>query len=473
MKTVPQSNNVVKQVLKLVEGHRAAFGQERVYLRGMGLVIGELLAFGQHRVTDLLRALGCTQEDWSAWYRVFQEPGRFVEEEAGAILLRETLVEVGVEDLYTVAIDSTSVARDSQKMEGTSWLKCPRNPAWMISIHRAQRFLNGSWLTPLVNGFSRAIPLRFLPAFTEKAVTKAHEPQKEQVVGVEFVQWVRRQLDAAGRRVQIILCLADGSYDKVDFWLGLPGEVVALVRTAKNRALCFFPTAYAGKGRRRVYGDPAPAPQDYLHHQVGWKSVRLTVRGHSRRMVYRVEGPFLRRTMAGVPLMLLCVRGQSWTRAQRSKRRQPCFYLVNARLKDGQWQLPLPVETLLAWAWQRWELEVVHREVKSRFGLGDKQCFHPLAAVTSVQWSAWVYALLMLVGYRTYALAPVSRLTAWQRHPRRYSLTTLLDQSRLELSTDPLFSPLLSSSPRNWLELEAFLSRFCFALRDPLPPLPP
>jgi hypothetical protein len=473
MKTVPQSGEVVKAILKLVERHRAAFGQERVYLRGMGLVLGELLTFGQHRVTDLLRALGCTQEDWSAWYRVFQEPGRFVEEKAAAILLGETLKEVGTEALYVVGIDSTNVARDSQKMEGTSWLKCPRNPPWMISIHRAQRFLNGSWLTPLANGFSRAIPLRFLPAFTEKAVTKAHEPHKEHLAGTAFVQWVRCQLDAADRALQTILCLADGSYDKPDFWLGLPTGVVALVRTAKNRALCHFPSAYAGKGRRRLYGDPAPAPQAYLHHKDGWKTVRLTVRGHTRRMVYRVEGPFLRRTMAAVPLMLVCVRGQYWTHAQRSKRRQPCFYLVNAVFKDGQWQLPLPVETLLAWAWQRWELEVVHREVKSCFGLGDKQCFHPLAAVASVQWSAWVYALLMLVGYRTFALSPVPRLSAWQRHPRRYSLTTLLDQSRLELSTDPHFSSLLSSSPRNWLELEALLSRFCFALRNPLPPLPP
>lgn len=293
MKTVPQREPLVKQILKLVERHRAAFGQERVYLRGMGMVIGELLAFGQHRVTDLLRGLGCTGEDWSAWYRVFQEPGRFVEEGAGAILLRETLTEVEPEDLYTIAVDCTSVARDSQTMEGTSWLKCPRNPPWKISIHRAQRFLNGSWLTPLANGFSRAIPLRFLPAFTEKAVTKAHEAQKEQVVGVAFVQWVRCQLDALGRSLQIILCLADGSYDKPDFWLGLPLGVVALVRTAKNRALCYFPTAYSGKGRRRLYGDPAPAPQTYLQHQDGWKSTSVTVRGHTRRMTYRVEGPFL------------------------------------------------------------------------------------------------------------------------------------------------------------------------------------
>lgn len=473
MKTVPQSREVVKQVLKLVEVHRAAFGQERVYLRGMGLVLGELLAFGQHRITDLLRGIGCAGEDWSAWYRLFQQPGRFDEERAGAILVQETMKEVEADGLYVVGVDTTTVARDSQKMEGTSWLKCPRNPAWMPGIHRAQRFLNGSWFTPLVNGLSRAIPLRFLPAFTEKAVTVTHPPQKEHAVGITFVQWVRRQLDGAGRNLQTLLCLADGSYDKPDFWLGLPANTVALVRTAKNRALCCFPAAYMGRGRRRIYGDPAPAPQAYLQDKNGWKTLQVTVRGHTRRMVYRIEGPFLRRTMAAVPLMLICVRGQSWTRAQRAKRRQPCFYVVNAQCKQGTWQLPLPIETLLAWAWQRWELEVVHREVKSILGLGDKQCFHPLAAVTSVQWSAWVYSLLMLVGFRTYSFAPVPRLTAWQRHPRRYSLNLLLDQSRLELTTDPLFSPLFSSSSRNWLDLEATLARFCFALRDSPSSLPP
>jgi hypothetical protein len=42
--------------------------------------------------------------------------------------------------------------------------------------------------------------------------------------------------------------------------------------------------------------------------------------------------------------------------------------------------------------WPRWELEVAHREGKSGFGIGDKQGWNPRAAVTSVQWSAWLYS---------------------------------------------------------------------------------
>ena len=43
-------------MMQLLELHRSVFGQERVYLRAVLLVLGELFAFKGHRVTDLLRA---------------------------------------------------------------------------------------------------------------------------------------------------------------------------------------------------------------------------------------------------------------------------------------------------------------------------------------------------------------------------------------------------------------------------------
>src|SRR5207253_1415239 len=81
---------------------------------------------------------------------------------------------------------------------------------------------------------------------------------------------------------------------------------------------------------------------------------------------------------------------------------------------------PRPVGTLFFWAWQREELEVAHREVISGFGLGDKQCFNPLAAVASVQWSAWICSVLLLAAYRTWGLTRHPRTTAkwWPGAPR-------------------------------------------------------
>jgi hypothetical protein len=455
MEKLPQNTSLVKEMLKLFMACREAFSQERVFLRGVMLAVGELLTTGTHHVTEVLRALQLSKEDWTAWYRLLSKPGRFKEAEAGRVLVQQTLAMQSSEQPYIVGIDCTGVPRTSYQVEGSGWAKCPRNPAWKVGIHRAQRFLNLSYLAQLEEGYSRAIPLRFLTAFPEKAVRKVTAATLEQEAGVAALTWVRGELGEDG---PALLALADGSYDKPDFWLNLPSKTHALVRTAKNRVLKYLPPVHTGRGRPRKYGERAPAPQDYLQERAGWQHMQVPVRGHKRRMLARVEGPFVREKMSSFPLLLLCVRGQSWKQAGRNKRREPVFYLVNAVLRDGTWQLPYPLEMLLTWAWQRWELEVVHREVKSGFGLGDKQCFSPSAAVTSVQWSAWVYSLLSLAAYRVYGAAYCpKRHTAWERRPRRLTLRFLLDTVRLELATSPLFAWLSPAAPTNWPKLEANL----------------
>ncbi|HSK83314.1 MAG TPA: hypothetical protein VK902_07890 [Rubrobacter sp.] len=45
--------------------------------------------------------------------------------------------------------------------------------------------------------------------------------------------------------------------------------------------------------------------------------------------------------------------------------------------EGGEWVLPYPAHELLTWAWQRWEVEVCHREMKSGFGLGEAQWLGP------------------------------------------------------------------------------------------------
>jgi len=54
------------------------------------------------------------------------------------------------------------------------------------------------------------------------------------------------------------------------------------------------------------------------------------------------------------------------------------LHLVSASFHQSaheEWTLPYPVEELLSWAWQRAEVEVCHREMKSGFGLRETQCW--------------------------------------------------------------------------------------------------
>jgi hypothetical protein len=178
------------------------------------------------------------------------------------------------------------------------------------------------------------------------------------------------------------------------------------------------------------------------------------VRGKVRHLQYRLQAPVLRKGAADTPLLLIVVRGKSNART----RREPLPFLVNAAQNEaGEWVLPLPLETLLFWAWQRWEIEVAHRELKSNFGLGEKQCWHPKGAVLSVQWSAWLYALLLLAGYRTWGLSSPSPVPSrWWTGAPRWSLNTLWRAYRAALWGSHEFRAFHYLSLDDYTEIPAF-----------------
>lgn len=458
--TVPQDSPLVNHLLQLLALHRPLFSQERIYQRVVALVFAELFTFGRHTVTQLLMTLGLNEWDWSAWYRLFSAE-RFDVEGAAQVLFEQTLQYVPADGVYVVAGDGTQVPRSSQRMEGSSWLHCLLTPVFKRGIHRAQRWFNGSWLLPPEEGYSRAMPLRWLPAFPEKAVRQISAACREWQAALQFLSWLRDQLAAQGRSQQPILMLADGSYDTVELWKALPSGVILLARSAKNRRLHYLPTPSSGRGRRPKYGERAPTPQQIWQDQdTPWQSTTLLIRGRRRRLQYHVSGPLLRYGAPDTPLFLIVVRGQTYSQHGRRKRREPVPYLVNAiQNANGEWVLPLPIDTLLFWAWQRWEVEVCHRELKSSLGLGDKQCFNPHAAILSVQWTAWVYALLLLAAYQTWGLCAAPPVpTRWWRGSGRWSFNTLWRAYRAELWGQPYFRPLWHPSPTNWWEKDDFLA---------------
>ena len=454
MTTIPENEQLIKHLFALLRAHRPLFKQERVYQRVVGLVLAEVFVFARHTVTQLLMSLGLTEQDWSGWYRLFSQ-GRFRVEQASEVLMAETLAHVASEEVYVVAGDGTQTPRSSRKMEGCGWLRNPRTPPFRVGIHAAQRWFNGSWLMPAEAGYSRAVPLRWLPAFTDKSQPVAHEPCPEWQAAALFVAWVRQRLDAAGRAAQSVLMVADGHYDNLNLWRALPAGVILLARSAKNRVLYELPTPPTGRGRPCRYGSRAPTPQQLWQQRHGWQPVTLLVRSRLRHLQVKVQGPYLRRGAADRPLMLIVVRGK----ANRRTRREPLPFLVNAAVNQhGQWALPLPVATLLFWAWQRWEVEVAHRELKSNFGLGHKQCWQPIAAVASTQWSAWVYAILLLAGYRTWGLTHAPAVpTRWWPGAPRWSLSTLWRAYRAAFWGSHQFRPLWSATSSDWAEKEDLL----------------
>jgi hypothetical protein len=111
------------------------------------------------------------------------------------LFFRERRPPTAPADPYVVGVDGVQIPRSSLKLAGTSWLPAPRRPICKVGIHRAQRGVPGAWLRPL----SRAIPLRFLPAFAPQAKPAPVAPQRQGEAGLAFLHGTRQELDEAGR----------------------------------------------------------------------------------------------------------------------------------------------------------------------------------------------------------------------------------------------------------------------------------
>lgn len=437
----PAARRLLPEFFALLAAHRPAFDQDRPFHRATALACGWVGGFGRHTITQTLLTLGAGEGDWSGWYRLFSTP-RFSADRLSRALLRETLPLAPADQPFVAVVDGVQVPRASRTMPGTSWLKHPATPVFRPGIHRAQRFLDLAWLpTPSATGFSRAVPLRFVPAFPPKAVPiAAHPPRTEWAAGLDELGWLRTELDRAGRGGQRLLGLGDGSFSTAAAWTALPERTDLLARCPRNRALYRLPPPHRGRGRPRLYGVRAPRPDAWLATQgPRWQRTALTVRGRTIPVSYRVAGPYLVKGAPQRPLFLLVVRGSDPRRGKR--RREATFWLVSAVQRDGRWVLPSPPAVLLAWAWQRWEVEVAHRELKTGFGLGEPQCWNPTATVLTVQWAAALYATVVLAGLRAWGLGPgpVTPPGAWWPGSGRWSLGTLWQGLRQELWGDTEF----------------------------------
>ncbi len=402
------------------------------------LSVGLLQSLGRHTITQVLQGLGRGEQDWSAAYRLFAT-ARFDLTTGRRALLARLLALVPATAPLVVVLDGTQLPRTSPRFVGVGWLKAPRTPVWRPGSHRAQRWVGLSVLLPRsAAGESRTVPLDVSPAPSPTATPwPGYPPRKEWEAGRDALRQLRTDLDAAERPEQLILAVADGSYGGAPLLNALPPGVSLLTRCAKNRALFGLPPApaVATNGRRRKYGARLPTPHTYWQDPAGWGPVPVVVRGRTIPLTVRVVGPCLVKPAPTHPLFLLAVRGIAQRRRGRLVQRDPTYWLVTAvQTGEGTWVLPLPVAELLAWAWQRWEVEVMHRELKSGFGLGQQQAWTPVAAVLVIQWVVWVYACLVLSGFLAWGWEQRGGGPRWWRG-RRWTARTVAQQARRELWT--------------------------------------
>lgn len=126
--------------------------------------------------------------------------------------------------------------------------------------------------------------------------------------------------------------------------------------------------------------------------------------------------------------------GRIHRNTQRTKKskllyRDPAYLLTT--------DLTSPVEILIQAYFDRWEIEVNHREEKSLFGVGDAQVWSKQAAPRVPQFQVAVYAMLLLASLVAYGAKRTDHyrlLPKWRKdEERRPSITDILALMREEL----------------------------------------
>jgi hypothetical protein len=458
--TAPPVPSLATTWFALLAAYRPAVRQERVFVRLIALAVAVVLGLGRQLPTRWLVTLGAG--DWTGWYRLFNRDRLHLATLHGTLVAQVLEAIPATEPVVAVAVDATQLPRTSGKLPGCGITRALRGLRWPRGLTFAQRYVGLSALLPRsAVGDSRALPLKWRLLRTAKTRPMGEEPECTEAEGARaLVGWLRGQLDASHRAAQRLLVLGDGRYSTAPFLADLPAQVTVLARCARNRALFALPVYRAtGRGRQPRYGERGPTPEATLHQTAGWRTVAVQVRGRAIPLTATVTGPWLIQGAPFQPLALIVVRGIDRGRGVTRRQRDPQFFLVTLTMtQEDEWDLPLPLADLLAWAWQRWEVEVMHRELKSGFGLGQQQAFSDRGAATLIPWLVWLYALLILTGYRTWGLGPgpVPDLGRWYA-ARRWSIGRLRQGLRQELWQLGEFQPVWTRSPDSWAEITAWV----------------
>jgi hypothetical protein len=205
-----------------------------------------------------------------------------------------------------------------------------------------------------------------------------------------------------------------------------------IARARKNAVLC----RRARKGSRRFYATRKFTPEQVrLDESMVWRSTKIFYGGKWRKVEYKeVAGIYWQGGARQRPLRLLVVRP---TRYQKKKSgryyyRQPAYLLTT--VVHGT------VRQLLQIYFDRWQIEVNHREEKDTLGVGQAQLRNFISVPKQPAFAVASYSALLLASLQAFGAErgkAYAILPKWRRRASRPSALDLITLLRKELTEYP------------------------------------
>jgi hypothetical protein len=435
---------LLTSLLSLFLSWRTVFVQDRLYRRAVRLALGSLSVVGTATLTRILASQGREEQDWTADYRLFSQrtwnPNHLFD-----ALLPTALGHGPGRGPLVMALDDTRLRKTGKHIVTAGWHRDPLSPAFHTNLQWGLRFLAGSLLLPLYRESKsppRALPLRFtdIPPVKkpgQRASDEERQQFKEQqkqhnlsTSAVTMARSLRTALDEAGVPHRTALLVGDNSFCNRRVLRAELDRVTWLVRARKDAVLCFRAPA----GGRRIYTKERFTPESVRQDKErSWKQTRIWHAGKHRLVRDKELQEVLWRTGTQQRSLRLIVLASTRYRRYRKNRkktyyRAPAYLLTTDRTSS--------VRQLVQAYWDRWQIEVQHKEVKDTLGVGQAQVRVQASVERQPAFVVACYAALLLASleaFGTQRAGDYEPLPKWRRNATRPSCQDLMSLLRREI----------------------------------------
>lgn len=432
-------------VLQILNGWMPAFAQERSGQRAITQALGSLVSFGRRTLSRSLWALGKQDRDWSADYKLHARSAWSPDALFQPIVARALPLCAG--PYVVIAMDDTRIHKTGRKILSAFYQRDPLSPKFRFNLMWGLRFLQMTLIVPLYrshqNVSPRSLPIRFqeVPALKRpgKKACEADQAAWREAVkthnlsqhSVTTLRGVRDSLDAAGAADRCLLAVGDGSFCNRTIFRFVLDRLHLLARTRKDIRLCH----QAAAGERAFYAAATFTPEQVRQDESkAWQIADIFHGGQWRQVRYKsVTDVYWQSGARKRPLRLLVVAPVPYSsgKGKRKYYRDPAFLLTTDAGGDAA--------SLLQAYFDRWQIEVNHREEKDTLGVGQAQLRNPSSVPKQPALVVATYSALLLAGIQVYdahRTEDFPPLPKWRRSAARPSCLDLVTVLRRELTLD-------------------------------------
>jgi hypothetical protein len=441
---------LIDALFEHLESWDVVFPQRRTLERTFTVGVGILCGVGKRTITRAIGFHGNTQQDWSADYKLFSR-SPWESRALFAPILREAIDQHRLERIV-VSVDDTRVWRTGQHVPQTQWHWDPMGPAFHANLRWGHRFLQASLVLPLYReadpGSARSLPVRWeMAPVVKKPGKRATDQQwetyaqekKEKNLSRQFVSLVRElrgHLNETGQAGKRLVVVGDGSFCNrtvlAEDWQAQ--NVSLVVRCRKDIVLC----KRAKEKGRRFFGKTKFTPEQVRRWDglVPWQQTLIFHGGKDRSVRYKDLGAvYWQKGAKKKPLRLLVLASTGYRKSKHSKRQyhKPAYLLTT--------DLETPAAILIQDYFDRWAIEVNHRDEKEVLGVGEAQVWNEQSVLKVPTLLVAMYSWLILTSLECYGpgrtedYLPLPKWRKGAKRPSCLDMVTLLRQQLAKRGT--------------------------------------